>query len=139
MIVLGISPLDKDATVTLMVDGEVTHSVAEERLSRKKMHAGFPHRALDMVLELGGISADDVDHVVYAFFDSQRESELMWRNYADDFRFNRRTKRAKIRTLIREARRRTKRYAFDIPGLSDASEMMQKPWLKRGGRERLSY
>ena len=30
MIVIGISPLDKDATVSLMVDGVLTHAIAEE-------------------------------------------------------------------------------------------------------------
>ena len=55
MRILGISPLDKDATVALMVDGRVTHAIAEERLSREKMHAGFPYQALEMVLDLAGL------------------------------------------------------------------------------------
>ena len=49
MKVLGISPLDKDATVSLVEDGRVLFAAAEERFSRKKQHAGFPQKALEEV------------------------------------------------------------------------------------------
>ena len=47
MKVLGISPLDKDATVSLVEDGQVLFAAGEERFSRIKHHAGFPSLALD--------------------------------------------------------------------------------------------
>ncbi len=64
--ILGISPLDKDATACLYVDGEWT-AVAEERLSRVKLHAGFPHRAIAAVTERAGVEPADVQRVVYPF------------------------------------------------------------------------
>jgi FAD/FMN-containing dehydrogenase len=89
MIVLGISPLDKDATVTLMRDGRVVAAVAEERLSRVKMHAGFPREAITMVLDRAGVTAADVDKVVYAFLAAPEEEAMMRRNFAPDYALNR--------------------------------------------------
>ena len=131
MIVLGISPLDKDATVTLMVDGKVTHALAEERLSRRKMHSGFPHLALAKVLELAGITADDIDHVMYAFFDWNKEARLMRKHAVDDFALNRRGGVRKTMDLIREGQQRIPPRNGVIPGLGDPSERMEKPWFKR--------
>ena len=42
MKVLGISPLDKDATVTLVEDGEIIYAAGEERFTRVKLQDGFP-------------------------------------------------------------------------------------------------
>lgn len=131
MIILGISPLDKDATVTLMVDGVVTHAIAEERLSRQKMHAGFPRQALDAVLRLAGIRAADVDHVMYAFYDAAREAQLMRKNVANDYRLNRRGGAVPLSKLIAEAAGRVPHRSETIPGLGDPNEKMVKPWHKR--------
>ena len=54
MRVLGISPLDKDATVSFLEDGRVVFACAEERLSRVKLQSGFPHRAVRLGLERTG-------------------------------------------------------------------------------------
>ena len=86
MIILGISPLDKDATVTLLVDGKPVYAIAEERLSRRKMHAGFPGRAIELVLARVGIRPQEIDRVAYAFFDWRRETELMYENLRSDRR-----------------------------------------------------
>jgi len=48
MKVIGISPLDKDATVSFMEDGEIVFACGEERLSRVKLQDGFPARAMKM-------------------------------------------------------------------------------------------
>ena len=42
MKVLGISPLDKDSTVTLVEDGSITIAAGEERFTRVKLQDGFP-------------------------------------------------------------------------------------------------
>ena len=131
MIVLGISPLDKDATVTLMVDGRIDQAIAEERLSRRKMHSGFPHQALAMVMQRAGITAKDVDRVAYAFLDWQKEAELMNRHRQSDWRFNRSPSPRKTSHLIAEAQRKMKPRTVDIPGLKNPLEKMEKPWHKR--------
>src|SRR5947208_1923885 len=64
MRVLGISPLDKDATVSFLEDGRVVFACAEERLSRVKLQSGFPHRALRLGLEKTGWDAS-ADHYAW--------------------------------------------------------------------------
>ncbi len=60
---LGIH-IGHDATATL-VDGTgaILASVAEERLSRKKFHTGFPFRAIEEVFRISQASKSDVSHV----------------------------------------------------------------------------
>ena len=77
MRVLGISPLDKDSTVSLMEDGRVVFACGEERLSRVKLQDGFPHRALKLGLERTGWDPASIDAVAYAFFDGDEETRLM--------------------------------------------------------------
>ena len=50
MKVLGLSPLDKDSTVTLMEDGKVLFAAGEERFTRVKLQNGFPWQALQGAL-----------------------------------------------------------------------------------------
>src|SRR5262245_61098623 len=77
MRILGISPLDKDSTVCLVEDGKVVYAIGEERLSRQKMHAGFPHLGLQDVMDRHRLRAADIDKVVYAFLDPAAEERLM--------------------------------------------------------------
>ena len=84
--ILGLSPLDKDATACLYVDGEWT-AVAEERLSRVKLHAGFPRRALAELWTRTGLDPADVQHVVYPFMPWWVEGARMSGGYARDLLF----------------------------------------------------
>src|SRR5690349_8826178 len=77
MRVLGISPLDKDATVSFLEDGRVIFACAEERLSRVKLQSGFPRRALGLGFERTGWDPASIDAVAYAFFDGEGETRLM--------------------------------------------------------------
>lgn len=46
--ILGIH-FGHDSTIVLMKDGEILEAMSEERLSRYKKHAGFPHRSLEYI------------------------------------------------------------------------------------------
>ena len=65
MRVLGISPLDKDSTITIVEDGAITFAAAEERFTRTKLQDGFPWRALQAGLESTGIQLSGIDVVTY--------------------------------------------------------------------------
>lgn len=80
MRVLGISALDKDSTACVLEDGVVKYVIAEERLSRIKMHAGFPRRSVGLIFELMHITPEDIDYVAYPFFGWQEESRLRLKN-----------------------------------------------------------
>ncbi len=47
-IILGIH-YEHDATVVLIKNGEILEAMSEERLSRQKKHAGFPHLSLQYI------------------------------------------------------------------------------------------
>jgi carbamoyltransferase len=63
--ILGISCYYHDAAAALLVDGQLVAAAEEERFSRKKHDAGFPHLAIRFCLEQAGISMQDVDYVVF--------------------------------------------------------------------------
>ncbi|MGH7006628.1 MAG: carbamoyltransferase N-terminal domain-containing protein, partial [Alphaproteobacteria bacterium] len=74
MRVLGISPLDKDSTVTIVEDGRIVFAAGEERFSRVKLQDGFPWLALQAGLQYAGIEASEIDSVTYPFFTSAEEA-----------------------------------------------------------------
>jgi carbamoyltransferase len=84
--ILGISPLDKDATASLYIDGK-WKAIAEERLSRVKMHAGFPKRAVEKLLQRTGLRPGDLQHVVYPFMPWWMEGSHMLYGYLRDLPF----------------------------------------------------
>src|SRR5262245_1931751 len=134
MRVLGISPLDKDATVSFLEDGRVVFACAEERLSRVKLQSGFPHRALRMGLTRTGWDPASIDVVAYAFFDGDGETRLMHEAMDLDARSHPAAATADSLRALRAAERN---YVLDrttpIPGLpTDESEFMpRKAWWKR--------
>src|SRR5262245_5204778 len=84
MRVLGISPLDKDATASFLEDGHVVFACAEERLSRCKLQDGFPVKAVELGLARTGWDPSSIDAVAYAFFDAPEEARLMRAAYEGD-------------------------------------------------------
>lgn len=64
MNILGISfSGNHESAACLVQDGKVVFACAEERLSRVKLDAGFPVRAIRAALKFGGISFRDLDHI----------------------------------------------------------------------------
>jgi carbamoyltransferase len=61
--ILGLNTFHADSGAALLKDGELIAAVTEERLNRIKHFAGFPARSIKEVLDLGGISITDVDHI----------------------------------------------------------------------------
>ena len=135
MRVLGISPLDKDATASFLEDGRIVFACGEERLSRVKLQEGFPHRAIRMGLERTGWSPESIDVVAYGFFDGDREAELIAKSVARDADAYRRGDSASSVATIKAALRRGYRVdrSTRIPGLESEDDefVAKKPWLKR--------
>src|SRR2546426_1860978 len=65
MHVLGISAYYHDSAGCLVRDGEIVAAAQEERFSRRKHDARFPVHALRYCLKEGGVSAADLDYVVF--------------------------------------------------------------------------
>ena len=65
MYILGISAFYHDSGACLLKDGEIIAAAQEERFTRKKHDAGFPHHAILYCLKEAGIAAKDIDNVVF--------------------------------------------------------------------------
>jgi len=59
--ILGLNAYHGDVAAALVRDGQLVAAVEEERFRRIKHVAGFPHKAIAVCLEMGGIAASDVD------------------------------------------------------------------------------
>ena len=57
MIVVGISAYYHDSAAALVRDGVVVAAAQEERFTRKKHDAGFPHNALRYCIDRLGVEA----------------------------------------------------------------------------------
>jgi carbamoyltransferase len=60
--VLGINAYHGDASAALLVDGQLTAAVEEERFTRVKHDTSFPHQAIRYCLDQAGLGPQDVDH-----------------------------------------------------------------------------
>ncbi len=65
MRILGISAFYHDSAAALIDDGRIVAAAQEERFTRRKHDAGFPHNAIAYCLEEAGVAADELDHVVF--------------------------------------------------------------------------
>ncbi len=65
MNILGISAFYHDSAAALICNGELIAAAQEERFSRIKFDAGFPHKTIEFCLNEAGITKDDLDYVVF--------------------------------------------------------------------------
>jgi carbamoyltransferase len=65
--ILGISAFYHDSAACLLVDGRIVAAAQEERFTRKKHDASFPHHAARYCLDAGGVGVDELEYV--AFYD----------------------------------------------------------------------
>jgi len=65
MYILGISAFYHDSAACLLRDGEIIAAAQEERFTRKKHDAGFPHHAILYCLKEACIAAEEIDNVVF--------------------------------------------------------------------------
>ncbi len=130
MKVLGLSPLDKDSTVTVMDDGAITYAAAEERFTRVKLQNGFPWQALQDAFDRTGITADEVDAVVYPFFTSDEETRLFEKNLQRERDFLGTAEDSRTGEMVKQALARVPPRKFVVPGLHEPNEKMEKGLAK---------
>ena len=63
MIILGINAYHADASAAILVNGKLISATEEERFTRMKHWAGFPHKAITFCLSEAGLSLMDVDYI----------------------------------------------------------------------------
>ena len=61
-VILGISCYHPDSAACLVVDGNVIAAISEERLGFRQKHVGgFPHNAVQFVLDHANLKISDVN------------------------------------------------------------------------------
>ncbi len=65
MFILGISAFYHDSAACLIKDGEIIAAAQEERFTRKKHDASFPHHAIQFCLKYAKINAEEIDNIVF--------------------------------------------------------------------------
>jgi len=65
MRILGISAYYHDSAAALVEDGEIVAAAQEERFTRRKHDAEFPHHAVAYCLRAAGIRLPQIDQVVF--------------------------------------------------------------------------
>ncbi len=63
--ILGISAFYHDSAAALIADGNIIAAAQEERFSRKKHDASYPHSAVEYVLSEANLKLNEVDHIVF--------------------------------------------------------------------------
>ena len=126
MKVLGISPLDKDATVSIVEDGEILFAAGEERFSRVKQQDGFPRLALEKALAYTGSKMSDFDQVCYPFLTWENEQKLFMQNLEDERQFIRSFEPSDLSRQIKDALARVPDRNEPIHGLPHPNAMMEK-------------
>jgi len=63
--ILGISAFYHDSAAALIIDGKIVSAAQEERFSRKKHDARYPHNAVQFVLNHSSLKLNEVDHIVF--------------------------------------------------------------------------
>ena len=87
MVILGIHD-GHNASAALIVNGELVSAIGEEKFSREKHHYGFPHKAVEAVLQDADCNIQAVDHVAMAtktlppaYFKTRRNSTFSIADY----------------------------------------------------------
>jgi carbamoyltransferase len=63
--ILGLSAFYHDSAAALVVDGKIVAAAQEERFTRIKHDLAFPKNAVDYCLRAAGLTAAEIDHVVF--------------------------------------------------------------------------
>jgi carbamoyltransferase len=130
MKVIGISPLDKDSTVTLVEDGTIVYAAAEERFTRNKLQDGFPWQALQDCLDRTGTDVADVATVAYPFLPWDEETRLFTQRLDDEKAYLEQQDSVQTTRLMKDAEARVPARTAPIPGLQDPNEKMDKGLAK---------
>lgn len=126
MKVLGISPLDKDATVSIVEDGKILFAAGEERFTRTKQQDGFPAKAIQAALDYTGLKIEDIDLVCYPFLTSENEQKLIEQDLQEEKAFLNEFSPPDLKPIIKKALAKVPVRKDSIHGLKNPNEMMEK-------------
>lgn len=83
MIIIGISSLDKESTISLVRDGKLVAALSEERLTRVKQQAWFPWRSLEKIMKDHDLTIENIDRVAFSFLPANIEWVLRKKRFKE--------------------------------------------------------
>ena len=63
--ILGISAFYHDSAAAILIDGKIVAAAQEERFTRIKHDANYPHNAVEFVLKYANLNLNDVDQIIF--------------------------------------------------------------------------
>ena len=63
--ILGISAFYHDSAACILVNGKIIAAAQEERFTRKKHDARYPHNAINFVLNFAKLKLSEIDQIVF--------------------------------------------------------------------------
>ena len=63
--ILGISAFFHDSAATILIDGKIVAAAQEERFTRIKHDASYPHNAIEFVLKYANLKLSEVDQIIF--------------------------------------------------------------------------
>ncbi len=126
MKVLGISPLDKDASASLVEDGKILFAAGEERFSRQKQHSGFPRLAIREAFRYTGVKPEEIDAVAYAFLEWDQEERAIEHSFAEEAKHGEAFRHAGLQEQLANAEQRVPVRTRPVPGLRHPNQTIQK-------------
>ena len=63
--ILGISAFYHDSAACILKDGKIIAAAQEERFTRKKHDASYPHKSIEFVLSFANLKLSEVDQIVF--------------------------------------------------------------------------
>jgi carbamoyltransferase len=128
--ILGISPLDKDSTASLVEDGRILFAAGEERFNRVKQTSGFPAMAIEAALNATGTDPKEIDVVAYPFLTAEQEIAAIRKCFEEEEAFRSGFDEGSLARKLDEAQTRVPRRDAAIPGLKAPNQLMEKGALK---------
>jgi len=63
--ILGISAFYHDSAASILIDGKIEAAAQEERFTRIKHDASYPHNAVEFVLKKANLKLSEIDHIIF--------------------------------------------------------------------------
>lgn len=121
-----------DAGAALLKGEEIVFAVNEERLSRRKLEVGFPHRSIRACLDFAGLNPPDIKYVAASTTDPAKTLTRIFPNLKEEYYLIRRRKQPP-RSF--DAFKKTFKYRFTELAPNVISHRLSLSWMHSRLRE----
>ncbi|MCX5829790.1 MAG: hypothetical protein NTV58_17610 [Deltaproteobacteria bacterium] len=121
-----------DAGAALLKGEEIVFAINEERLSRRKLEVGFPHRSIRACLDFAGLNPPDIKYIAASTTDPAKTLTRIFPNLKEEYYLIRRRKQPP-RSF--DAFKKTFKYRFTELAPNVISRRLSLSWMHSRLRE----